>query len=88
MNRTVREYLVELERQNPIEEPTHNQDKVSTTDPDKRFDTSTRARDGNAGRSGVLTLLSRQGFHVDFAPTQNKEVISRPRPRASAVVVS
>ena len=32
VNRTVREYLAELEIQNPVEEPTHNQDKVSTTD--------------------------------------------------------
>ena len=39
VNRTVREYLVELERQNPIEEPTHNQDKVSTTDPDSTYAT-------------------------------------------------
>jgi hypothetical protein len=28
VNRTVREYLTELEIQNPVEEPTHNQDKV------------------------------------------------------------
>jgi hypothetical protein len=34
INRTVREYLAELEMQNPVEEPTHSQDKVSTTDPD------------------------------------------------------
>jgi transposase len=33
VNRTVREYLAELEAQNPVEEPTHNQDKVSATDP-------------------------------------------------------
>ena len=29
VNRTVREYLAELEIQNPVEEPTHNQDKGS-----------------------------------------------------------
>src|ERR1700750_111200 len=29
VNRTVREYLAELEAQNPVEEPTHSQDKVS-----------------------------------------------------------
>src|ERR1700677_5049130 len=29
-NRTVRQYLVELEQQNPTEEPVHQQDKVST----------------------------------------------------------
>ncbi len=31
VNRTVREYLAELETQNPVEEPTHQQEKVSTT---------------------------------------------------------
>src|ERR1700746_1267411 len=34
VNRTVREYLVELERENPVEPPVAQQDKVSTTDPD------------------------------------------------------
>jgi Transposase DDE domain len=39
VNRTVREYLAELELQNPVEEPTHSQDKVSTTDPDSTYAT-------------------------------------------------
>jgi len=39
VNRTVREYLAELEIENPVEEPTHNQDKVSTTDPDSTYAT-------------------------------------------------
>ena len=39
MNRTVREWLTELEAQNPVEEPTHSQDKVSTTDPDSTYAT-------------------------------------------------
>ncbi len=39
VKRTVREYLAELEIQNPVEEPTHNQDKVSTTDPDSTYAT-------------------------------------------------
>jgi transposase len=30
---TVRRYLAELEEQNPVEEPAHQQDQVSTTDP-------------------------------------------------------
>src|SRR5262252_11237667 len=34
VNRTVRQYLVELEKQNPVEELVHKQDQVSTTDPD------------------------------------------------------
>src|SRR6201988_3648864 len=32
-NQTVRQYLVELEQQNPTEEPVHEQAQVSTTDP-------------------------------------------------------
>ena len=35
----MREYLAELEIQNPVEEPTHSQDKVSTTDPDSTYAT-------------------------------------------------
>jgi len=34
VNQTVRQYLIELEQQNPTEEPVHQQDQVSTTDPD------------------------------------------------------
>ena len=37
VHRTVREYLAELESQNPVEEPTHSQDKVSTSDPDSTY---------------------------------------------------
>src|SRR6266403_4225897 len=40
VNRTVREYLAELEMQNPVEEPTHSQDKVSSTDPDSTYATN------------------------------------------------
>jgi hypothetical protein len=39
VNQTVRQYLVELEQQNPTEEPMHQQDKVSTTDPDSTYAT-------------------------------------------------
>lgn len=39
VNHTVRQYLVELEQQNPIEEPVHQQDQVSTTDPDSTYAT-------------------------------------------------
>ena len=39
VNQTVRQYLVELERQNPLEEPVHQQDLVSTTDPDSTYAT-------------------------------------------------
>src|SRR6266481_2734904 len=36
---TVRQYLVELEQQNPTEEPVHQQELVSTTDPDATYAT-------------------------------------------------
>jgi transposase len=39
VNQTVRQYLVELEQQNPIEEPVHAQEEVSTTDPDATYAT-------------------------------------------------
>ena len=39
VNQTVRQYLVELEEQNPVEEPVHEQDQVSTTDPDSTYAT-------------------------------------------------
>src|SRR5215469_7748854 len=35
----VRQYLVELEQQNPVQEPVHEQDQVSTTDPDSTYAT-------------------------------------------------
>jgi transposase len=39
VNQTVRQYLVELEAQNPVEEPVHEQAQVSTTDPDSTYAT-------------------------------------------------
>jgi transposase len=36
---TVREYLADLEQENPVEEPAHQQDQVSTTDPDSTYST-------------------------------------------------
>jgi transposase len=39
VKRTVRQYLEELEKQNPLEEPVHEQDQVSTTDPDSTYAT-------------------------------------------------
>ncbi len=39
VNQTVRQYLVELEQQNPSAEPVHKQDQVSTTDPDSTYAT-------------------------------------------------
>jgi hypothetical protein len=54
VHQTVRQYLKEVEEQNPVEEPVHKQDQVSTTDPD-----STDASKGAAHRHGwVLRQLS------------------------------
>jgi transposase len=39
VNQTVRQYLRELEQQNPTEEPVHEQKLVSTTDPDATYAT-------------------------------------------------
>ena len=39
VNQTVRQYLGELEQRNPSEEPAHEQDQVSTTDPDSTYAT-------------------------------------------------
>jgi transposase InsO family protein len=39
VNQTVRQYLVELEQQNTTEEPVHQQEQVSTTDPDATYAT-------------------------------------------------
>src|SRR5215469_3366596 len=36
---TLREYLKEIEKQNPVEEPVHELDQVSTTDPDSTYAT-------------------------------------------------
>ncbi len=47
VNHAVREYLAELERENPVEAPVPPQDKVSTTDPD-----STYATKGGPARLG------------------------------------
>ena len=39
VHHTLRQYLKELEEQNPVEEPVHKQDQVSTTDPDSTYAT-------------------------------------------------
>jgi transposase len=39
VHHTVRQYLQEVQEQNPVEEPVHEQDLVSTTDPDSTYAT-------------------------------------------------
>ena len=48
MNHTVREYLVELEQENPVEAPVQQQETVSTTDPDSTYATKGGIRRGSA----------------------------------------
>jgi transposase len=55
VNHTVRQYLEELAEQNPVEEPVHEQDQVSTTDPDSTYAT----KGGTPARLGVLRQLPR-----------------------------
>ena len=54
VNQTVRQYLLELEQQNPTEEPVHEQAQVSTTDPDSTYAT----KGGTPARTGILRQLS------------------------------
>lgn len=54
VHHTVRQYLQEVEEQNPVEEPAHQQDLVSTTDPDSTYATQRR----HAGSAGLLRQLS------------------------------
>src|SRR5437588_7016509 len=44
VHQTVRQYLQELEQQNPAEEPVHEQEQVSTTDPDSTYATKGGSR--------------------------------------------
>ena len=39
VHQTVRQYLKDVEEQNPVEEPVHEQEQVSTTDPDSTYAT-------------------------------------------------
>jgi transposase len=54
VHHAVRQYLKEVEEQNPVEEPVHKQDLVSTTDPEFHL----RHQRWHAGPVGVLRQLS------------------------------
>jgi hypothetical protein len=54
VSHTVRQYLVELAEQNPVEEPVHQQEQVSTTDPDSTLP----RRAGHTGTVGLLTTTA------------------------------
>ena len=54
VHHTVRQYLREVEQQNPVEEPVHEQDQVSTTDPDSTYAT----QGGTSARLGYYDKYS------------------------------
>ena len=54
VHHTVRQYLRDVQEQNPVEEPVHEQDQVSTTDPDSTYATKGR----HARSSRILRQLS------------------------------
>ena len=53
VHHTVREYLREVEEQNPVEEPVRQQEQVSTTDPDSTYAT----KGGAPARLGSTTTI-------------------------------
>jgi len=67
----VREYLEELEQQNPIEEPVHQQDRVSTTDPDSTY----------ATKGGTPARL---GYYDNYLVDNDSCVLSECRPQRRA----
>src|SRR3981081_1437959 len=68
VHHSVRQYLRELEQQNPVEEPVHEQDQVSTTDPDSTYAT----KGGTAARMSQETVAA-QDMLTRFAHWQGRE---------------
>jgi hypothetical protein len=62
VDQTVRQYLLEVEEQNPREEPVHQQDQVSTTDPDSTY----------ATKGGTLASL---GYYDNYLVDNDSWVI-------------
>jgi transposase len=60
VNHTVRQYLVELEQKNPTDEPVHEQELVSTTDPDATYATKggTPVRPGSATTTTIWSTTT------------------------------
>src|SRR5215471_10934319 len=88
VNHTVREYLAELEEENPVEAPVPQQDKVSTTDPD-----STYATKGGPARLGyydnylvdnascVIVGVQATAARISHESVAAREMIERYRER-------
>jgi hypothetical protein len=62
VHHSVRQYLRKVEEQNPVEEPVHEQDQVSTTDPDSTY----------ATKGGTL---SRLGYYDNYLVDNDSCVI-------------
>src|ERR1700740_793476 len=85
VNRTGREYLAELEMQNPEEEPTHSQDKVSSTDPDSTYATKggTPARMGYYNnylvdnQSCIIACVQARGARLSEESRAAEKMIAR-----------
>ena len=86
---TIREYLTELEQQNPIEEPTHQQALVSTTDPDSTYATK-GSRAAELGyfnnylidnKSGVIVGVQATAARLSQESAAAREMITRSAER-------
>ena len=86
---TIREYLTELEQQNPIEEPTHQQALVSTTDPDSTYATK-GSRAAELGyfnnylidnQSGVIVGVQATAARLSQESVAAREMITRSAER-------
>ena len=89
VNRTVREYLTELEQENPVEEPALQQDQVSTTDPDSTYATK-GGRPAELGyfnnylvdnRSGVIVGVQATAARLSQESAAAREMITRSAER-------
>jgi len=78
VNQTVRQYLVELEEQNPLEEPVHQQDQVSTTDPDSTYAT----KGGMPARLGYYDnyLIDNASCVIRSGDPTSLDVLQEPDP--------
>jgi mitochondrial fission protein ELM1 len=87
VNHTVREYLVELERENPVEAPVEQQERVSTTDPDSTYVTK-----GGPARLGyydnyLVDNASCVIVGVQATPARIAFTLSSRTPRSSSSVI-
>ena len=89
VKRTVREYLTDLEQENPVEQPTPPQDQVSTTDPDSTYATK-GSRAAELGyfnnylmdnRSGVIVGVQATAARLSQESAAARQMITRSAER-------